>query len=112
MKISARTIGDVRILDCNGKITLDGGTLFLRNSLHEALDSGANKIILNLAHIKFIDSSGVGELLNSHDSVAQGGGQLRLLNLTKRISDPLVITKLMTVFKSFNDENTAIASFR
>jgi anti-sigma B factor antagonist len=65
-----------------------------------------------LAHIKFIDSSGIGELVNSQNSVAQGGGQLRLLNLTKRISDPLVITKLMTAFKSFNDENTAIASFR
>ena len=111
MKITTRTIGDVRILDCSGKITLDAGMLSLRNTLHDTLQSGANKIVLNLAHTKFIDSSGIGELIHTYNSVADSGGQMRLLNLTKKISDPLVITKLMTVFKSFNDEQAAISSF-
>jgi len=112
MKITARTLGDIRILDCSGKITLDAGMLSLRNTLHDTLQSGANKIVLNLAHTKYIDSSGVGELLHAHDLVTNAGGQMRLLNLTKKISDPLVITKLLTVFNAFNDEQAAIASFK
>jgi anti-sigma B factor antagonist len=111
MKITTRTIGDVRILDCNGKITLGDGTLFLRNTLHDTLQSGANKIILNLGHIKFIDRSGIDELVNTYNSVSHDGGQLKLLNLTKKLSDPLVITKLLTVFNTFNDEESAVASF-
>jgi len=85
--------------------------LFLRSTLHDTLQSGAHKIILNLGHIKYIDGSGIGELVHTYNSVTQEGGQLRLLNLTKRISDPMVITKLMTVFKTYNDEKTALASF-
>jgi anti-anti-sigma factor len=111
MRITTRNIGDIRILDCNGKITLDGGMLFLRNTLHDTLQSGSNKIVLNLAHIKFIDSLGVDELISTHDSVTHGGGQVRLLNLSRKISDPLVITQLLMVFKSYNDEKSAIASF-
>ena len=112
MRITARTLGDIRILDCSGKITLDAGMLSLRNTLHDTLQSGANKIVLNLAHTKYIDSSGVGELLHAHDLVTNAGGQMRLLNLTKKISDPLVITKLLTVFKTFNDEQSVVASFK
>ena len=111
MKITTRTIGDVRILDCSGKITLGEGMLSLRSTLHDALEGGAHKIVLNLAHTKFIDSSGVGELVTTYSSVANAGGEMRLLNLTKKISDPLVITRLLTVFKSFNDEQSAVASF-
>jgi anti-sigma B factor antagonist len=111
MKITTRTVGDVRILDCSGKITLDKGMLSLRNTLQDTLQGGANKIVLNLAHTKYIDSSGIGELVHSYNSVTNGGGQMRLLNLTKRISDPLVITQLLEVFKTFNDEQSAIASF-
>ncbi len=111
MKITARTVGDVRILDCSGKITLGEGMLALRNTLHDTLQSGTNKIVLNLAHTKYIDSPGIGELVNTYNSVTNAGGQMRLLNLTKKISDPLVITKLLTVFKTFNDEQSAVASF-
>jgi anti-sigma B factor antagonist len=112
MKITTRTIGDVKILDCSGKITLDGGMLSLRSTLHDTLESGANKIVLNLAHTKFIDSPGVGELVNTYNSITGAGGQLKLLNLTKKISDPLVITKLLTVFNTYSDEKSALASFR
>ena len=111
MKIATRTIGDVRILDCSGKITLGEGMLSLRNTLHETMQSGANKIVLNLAHTKYIDSAGIGELVNTYNSVTNAGGQMKLLNLTKKISDPLIITKLLTVFKTFNDEQSALASF-
>jgi len=112
MKIATRTVGDVQILDFHGRITLGEGMLSLRNTLHDALQSGANKIVLNLAHTKFIDSSGVGELVHTYNSVTTAGGQMRLLNLTKKISDPLVITKLLTVFNTYNDEQSAIASFK
>ena len=112
MKITTRTIGDVRILDCSGKLTLDEGMLSLRNTLHETMQSGANKIVLNLAHTKYIDTAGIGELVNTYNAVTSGGGQVRLLNLTKKISDPLVITKLLTVFKTFNDEQSVVASFK
>ncbi len=111
MKITTRTVGDVRILDCSGKITLGDGMLSLRSTLHDTLQSGANKIVLNLGHTKFIDSAGIGELVSTYNSVTNAGGQMRLLNLTKKISDPLIITKLLTVFKSFNDEQSAVSSF-
>lgn len=111
MKITTRNIGDVQIFDCSGKITLDEGMLYLRDTLHNAMQNGAHKIVLDLGRTKFIDNSGIDELLHEHDTVTGGGGQLRLLNLTKKISDPLVITKLLTVFKSYNDEQSAIASF-
>ncbi len=112
MKITTRTVGDISILDCNGKITLDEGTLFLRTTLHDTLQHGAHKIVLNLGHIKYIDSSGIGELVNTYNTVTHDGGQLRLLNLTKKIWDPMIITKLSTVFKTYNDEKAALASFQ
>lgn len=86
--------------------------LSLRSTLHDTLQSGANKIVLNLAHTKYIDSVGIGELVNTYNSVTNAGGQMRLLNLSKKISDPLVITKLLTVFKAYNDETSVIASFQ
>jgi anti-sigma B factor antagonist len=111
MKITTHTVGDVRIFDCSGKITLSEGMLSLRNTLHDAMQSGAHKIVINLAHTKYIDSPGIDELVNTYNSFVHAGGEMRLMNLTKKISDPLVITKLMTVFKSYNDEKSAVASF-
>jgi anti-sigma B factor antagonist len=112
MKISARTVGDARILDCNGKITMGDPTKDLRNTVHDTLQGGTSKIILNLAHVSFIDSAGIGELVNAYSSVSNIGGQFKLLNLKKKIRDPLMITKLLTVFETYDDEQVAISSFK
>jgi anti-sigma B factor antagonist len=112
MKIELRTIGDVRILDCSGKITLGEGTMSIRNTVRDVLHAGAKKIVLNLGNTNYIDSSGVGELVSTYTSVVNGGGQLKLLSLTKRIQELLTITKLLTVFDTFDDEKTALGSFK
>jgi anti-sigma B factor antagonist len=112
MKIDIRTIGDARILDCSGKITLGEGTMSIRNNVRDILKSGAKKIVLNLADINYIDSSGVGELVSTYTSVVNGGGQLKLLNLTKKIREVLTITKLLTVFEAFDNEKAVLASFK
>ena len=111
MKIETRTVGDVHILDISGKITLGEGTMAVRNTVREVLKNGGKKIILNLGDVNYIDSSGIGELVSSFTTVTNGGGQLKLLNLTKKIQELLAITKLLTVFQVFNDEKTAVASF-
>ena len=111
MKIATRTIGDVRILDCNGKITLGEGTMAVRNAVRDILKGDGKKIILNLADVNYIDSSGIGELVSTYTTVTNGGGQLKLLNLTKKIQELLAITKLLTVFQVFENEQQALASF-
>ncbi len=112
MKIEMRTVGDIRILDCSGKITLGEGTMSIRNTVRDILQSGAKKIILNLADVNYIDSSGVGELVSTYTTVANSGGQLKLLNLTKKLRDLLAITKLLTVFDIYDSEKAVLASFR
>ncbi len=112
MKINMRTVGDVKILDCSGKITLGEGTMAVRNTVREILQSGGTKIALNLGDIDYIDSSGIGELVSTYTSVVNGKGQLKLLNLTKKIRQLLAITKLLTVFDVFEDEEAMLASFR
>jgi anti-sigma B factor antagonist len=111
MVIEMRIIGDVRILDCSGKIRLGEGTMSIRNAVRDALASGTKKIILNLEEINYIDSSGVGELIGAYTFVVNEGGRLKLLHLTKRIHEVLAITKLLTVFEVFDDEKAALASF-
>jgi anti-sigma B factor antagonist len=112
MKIDIRTIGDARILDCSGKITLGEGTMSIRNTVRDILQSGVKKIVLNLADINYIDSAGVGELVSTYTSVVNGGGQLKLLKLTKKIREVLTLTKLLTVFEAFDDEKAVLASFK
>jgi anti-sigma B factor antagonist len=111
MKIENRVVGEVQILDCSGKITLGEGTMAIRNTVRELLKNGNKKIVLNLADVNYIDSSGIGELVSSYTTVTNQGGQLKLLNLTKKIHELLAITKLLTVFPVFDNEQTAIASF-
>ena len=112
MKIETRTIGDIKVLDCSGKITLGEGTMTVRNTVRDILKGNGKKIILNLADVNYIDSSGIGELVSTYTTVTNSGGQLKLLNLTKKIQELLAITKLLTVFQVFENEQSALASFR
>jgi len=109
MEITKRAVGDIQILDCSGKITLGMGTTAVRNAVRDI--STYKKIVLNLADVKYIDSSGIGELVNTYATVTSAGGQFKLLNLTKKIHELLAIAKLLTVFQVFEDESAAIASF-
>jgi len=111
MKIETRTVGDVSILDCSGKITLGEGTMAIRNAVREVLKNGGKKIVLNLSEVNYIDSSGIGELVSTYTTVTNQSGQLKLLNLTKKIQELLQITKLLTVFSVYDNEQKAIASF-
>ena len=111
MKIETRTVGDVQILDCSGKITLGEGTMIVRNTVRDILKNNGKKIILNLADVNYIDSSGIGELVSTYTTVTNNGGQLILLNLTKKIQELLAITKLLTVFQVFENEQAALTSF-
>jgi len=111
MKIETRTVGDVTVLDCSGKITLGEGTMAIRNTVKDVLKSGGKKIVLNLSDVNYIDSSGIGELVSSYTTVTNQGGHLKLVNLTKKIQELLAITKLLTVFQVFDSEQAAIASF-
>jgi anti-sigma B factor antagonist len=111
MKIETRTVGDIKILDCSGKITLGEGTMAVRNTVRDVLKNGGKKILLNLADINYIDSSGIGELVSTFTTVINQGGELKLLHLTKKIHELLQITKLLTVFQVFDDEIAAIKSF-
>lgn len=111
LKISERQAGDVTILDLEGKITIGEGSVALRTAVRRLLSEGKKKILLNLGGVSYIDSSGIGELVSSFTTVNKDGGSLKLLNLTQKVQDLLAITKLLTVFDVYEDENEALASF-
>jgi anti-sigma B factor antagonist len=111
LNIQQRQAGDVTIIDLSGKITIGEGSVQLREAVRKALEEGKKKIILNLGDVSYVDSSGIGELVSSYTTTNNNGGQLKLLNLTKKIQDLLMITKLLTVFETFDNEAAAIQSF-
>lgn len=111
MKISTRQVDGVTILDMSGRITLGEGSVQLRDAVRDLLTKGHKKILLNLAEVNYIDSSGIGELVSAFTTVRNQGGELKLLKLTKKVHDLLQITKLYTVFDIKDDEAQAIASF-
>lgn len=111
MRISTREVEGVTIVDISGRITLGEETGTLRNLVRDLVSKGKKKIVLNLANVSYIDSSGVGELVGSFTTVRSQGGELKLLNLTKKVHDLLQITKLYTVFDIKDDEFTAVKSF-
>jgi anti-sigma B factor antagonist len=111
MQIDERTNGDVLILDVKGRITLGEGDELLKDKVNSLLNQGHKKIVLNLAEVPYIDSAGLGEIVRTYTTVSRQGGSLKLLNLTKRITDLLAITKLLTVFETFESENDAVQSF-
>ena len=110
-KLSPRQVGDVTVVDVSGRITLGEGSSNLRESIRDLVTKGNKKILLNLSDVSYIDSSGIGELVSGFTSVANAGGQLKLIHLTKRVKDLLQITKLYTVFEVFEDESGAVRSF-
>src|SRR5437867_6001923 len=111
MQIEERAVGDVVVLDLKGKITLGEGDEILKDKVNSLLNQGQRKIVLNLADVPYIDSAGLGEIVRTFTTVSRQGGSLKLLNLTKRITDLLAITKLLTVFETYDSESDAVRSF-
>jgi len=111
MQISERTSGDVVVLDVKGRITLGDGDELLKDKVNQLVGAGKKKIILNLAEVPYVDSAGLGEIVRTYTTVSRQGGKLKLLNLTKRIQDLLAITKLLTVFETYESEPDAVKSF-
>ncbi len=111
MKASNRQVDGITIVDMSGRITLGEGSVILRDSIRDLIGKGQKKILLNLGDVTYIDSSGIGELVSAFTAVRREGGELKLLNLTKKVHDLLQITKLYTVFDIKDDEATAIKAF-
>jgi anti-sigma B factor antagonist len=111
MKITERLVGDVVILDLQGKILIGEGDDQLREAVTKLADSNKTKILLNLAEVPYVDSAGLGEIVRCYTTVSRKGGKLKLLHLTKKIQDLLAITKLLTVFETYENEEEAIKSF-
>jgi anti-sigma B factor antagonist len=111
LKLHTRQVDGITILDLSGRITLGEGSVQLRDATRDLLSKGSKLILLNLGDVNYIDSSGIGELVSAYTTVRNQGGELKLLNLTKKVHDLLQITKLYTVFDVKDDEATAIASF-
>jgi anti-sigma B factor antagonist len=112
MLLKTRRLDDVVILDLSGRITMGEGTVMLRDTLQKLLAEGDRKFLVNLEAVDYIDSSGLGELVTAFTTVRNQQGQLKLLNLTRRVRDLLQITKLLTVFESFDSETEALKSMR
>jgi anti-sigma B factor antagonist len=111
MQIEQRAVGDVVVLEVKGRVTLGEGDELLKDKVNSLLNQNQKKIVLNLAEVPYIDSAGLGEIVRTYTTVSRQGGNLKLLNLTKRITDLLSITKLLTVFETFESENDAVRSF-
>ncbi len=111
MTITERKSGDVIVLDVEGKILLGEGDVQLKRKIDELIERNETKLLLNLANVPYMDSGGLGEIVRSYTTVKRAGGDLKLLNATKRISDLLTITKLITVFEIFEDEAAAVKSY-
>ena len=112
MKASTRQVNGVTVVDLSGRITLGEGSVILRDTVRDLVGKGNKKILLNLGDVTYIDSSGIGELVSAFTTVRNQGGELKLLNLTKKVHDLLQITKLYTVFDVKDDEAVAIGSFK
>ena len=112
LNISERQAGDVTVLDMNGRITIGEGSVALRTAIRRLLEEGKKKILLNLGGVGYIDSSGIGELVSSFTAINKEQGQLKLLKLTQKLRDLLAITKLLTVFDVYDDEQEALNSYK
>jgi anti-sigma B factor antagonist len=111
LNMKERQAGDVTVLDMDGKITIGEGSVALRSAIRRLLEEGKKKVLLNLAGVSYIDSSGIGELVSSYTAINKDGGQLKLLNLTQKTLELLTITKLLTVFDVYENESEALNGF-
>ncbi len=112
MQISERSVGNVTVVDVSGKITLgDGGDVALKDKMRSLIQQGVTNVLLNLGEVSYVDSAGLGEIVQAYATVNKDGGKLKLLNVTKRIKDLLSITKLLTVFECYDSEAEALQSF-
>ena len=111
MQIDERAAGDVTILDLKGRMTLGEGDELLKDKINSLIHQGQKKLLLNLEGVPYIDSAGLGEIVRTYTTVSRQGGNLKLVNLTKRITDLLSITKLLTVFETYDNEADAVRSF-
>ena len=111
VKLTSRQVGDVTVIDAAGRITLGEGASAFRDMIRDLANKGHKKLLLNLSDVSYIDSSGIGELVSGFTTITNGGGQLKLVGLSKRIKDLLQITKLYTVFDVYDDEAQAVRSF-
>ena len=112
LSINERQAGDVTVLDMSGRITIGEGSVALRTAIRRLLEEGKKKILLNLGGVGYIDSSGIGELVSSFTAINKEQGQLKLLKLTQKLRDLLAITKLLTVFDDYDDEQEALNSYK
>src|SRR6185312_7939177 len=110
LKLSSRTVNGVKIIDCSGRIVFGDEASQLRESIKKDLPEN-NRIVLNLANVNYIDSGGIGTMVSLYTSARNAGGDIKLLHLTKRVGDLLQITKLITVFESYDDEQKAVNAF-
>ena len=111
MQIEERTVDGVTVLDLKGKMTLGEGDELLKDKVNSLMNQGRTKILLNLAEVPYIDSAGLGEIVRTYTTVSRQGGTMKLVNLTKRITDLLAITKLLTVFETYDTEAEALKSY-
>jgi len=112
MHVTERSVGEVVIVDVSGKVTLgDGGDVVLKDKMASLVQQGTKKVLLNLADVSYVDSAGLGAIVQSYATLNKSGGSLKLLNVTKRIRDLLSITKLLTVFECLDNEADAVKSF-
>lgn len=111
LKITERTVGDVTILDLEGRIVLGEESSTLRERVKQLLNQNRHKILLNMANVSYIDSAGLGALVASYTSAKNQGAALKLVNLGSKFREVLQVTKLLTVFEVFDDERAAVASF-
>ncbi|HJO37856.1 MAG: STAS domain-containing protein [Vicinamibacterales bacterium] len=111
MQIEERTVGEVLVLDLSGKLTIGEGDELIKDKINSLIQQGKRKLILNLEGVPYVDSAGLGEIVRTYTTVSRQGGQLKLVHLTKRIEELMAITKLLTVFETYESEQEAVDSF-
>ena len=112
MQIAERQSGSVTVLDLSGKITLGEDGTLLKDKLHSLLHQGKKSILVNLGQVQYVDSAGLGALVSAYTTVTREGGSLKLVNVTKKLQDLLSITKLLTVFDTYDSEDEAVRSYK